>query len=250
MKIKHRVGDFQVTELLADGVLQERGDHAVFRVTKRKLTSQEAAAELAELVGVDPASIGLAGLKDRQGHTVQHMSAPTRERARLDRSGLRIEHVGYTAEELTPDASRGNSFQITVRAVDEREERVFRKNVAQVREPGFVHTRAVFRLGPHDHGAVRLYEPEGWTGEVRVEDHHGRPVPYAELDVRLECRVDYAVAEDGSQTATLYTDHRGRAFLPRLSAGDVTVRATFGATREASGTFRHGVLVLRLNEAR
>ena len=43
MKLKQRVGDFRVRELLDRGYLSEKGDHRVYRVTKRKLTSVEAA---------------------------------------------------------------------------------------------------------------------------------------------------------------------------------------------------------------
>ena len=51
MKIKQRSEDFRVRELLRDGVLQGSGDWRVYRVVKRKLTSLEAAARLADLAG-------------------------------------------------------------------------------------------------------------------------------------------------------------------------------------------------------
>ena len=43
MRIKQRLDDFRVRELLAPDFLQERGEYRVYRVTKRKLTSLEAA---------------------------------------------------------------------------------------------------------------------------------------------------------------------------------------------------------------
>ena len=74
MKLKQRVGDFRVRELLRRDYLAQDGEHRVYRVTKRKLTSDEAARALAQEAGVDAAEVQLAGLKDRQGLTVQYMS--------------------------------------------------------------------------------------------------------------------------------------------------------------------------------
>lgn len=65
MKLKLRVGDFRVRELLAEDVVGERGGHRVYRVTKRKLTSPEAAEVLAKEAGVEIGDVSMAGLKDR-----------------------------------------------------------------------------------------------------------------------------------------------------------------------------------------
>ena len=74
MKLKQRVGDFRVRELLEPDYLKERGEFRVYRVTKRKLTTPEAVRALADEAGVEPSAIQVAGLKDRQGVTIQHMS--------------------------------------------------------------------------------------------------------------------------------------------------------------------------------
>ena len=59
MRIKQRVGDFRVRELLKPGVLRERGPHRVYRLTKRKLTSIEAASRLADALGVRAGDVAL-----------------------------------------------------------------------------------------------------------------------------------------------------------------------------------------------
>ena len=53
MRLKQRVGDFRVRELLRKDYLTEAGEHRVYRVTKRKLTSDEAARTLAQEARVD-----------------------------------------------------------------------------------------------------------------------------------------------------------------------------------------------------
>ena len=52
MKLKVRPSDFKVTERLAEGVLQDQGHFRVYRVRKEKVTSLEAATELAAAAGV------------------------------------------------------------------------------------------------------------------------------------------------------------------------------------------------------
>ena len=47
MRLKQRVGDFHVRELLHEDYVGEAGDHTVYRVTKRKLTTPEAVRVLA-----------------------------------------------------------------------------------------------------------------------------------------------------------------------------------------------------------
>ena len=118
VRIKQRSEDFRVRELLREGVLQEAGEWRVYRVIKRKLTSIEAAARLAELARAAPGDVSMAGMKDRQGVTVQHMALRKGRDVSWRDEQLRIESVGYVSEPLTAEASEGNSFEIVVRGLD------------------------------------------------------------------------------------------------------------------------------------
>ena len=71
MKLKVRPSDFKVTERLAEGVLRDQGHFRVYRVRKEKVTSLEAATELAAAAGVAPADVGMA-------LSLIHISEPTR----------------------------------------------------------------------------------------------------------------------------------------------------------------------------
>ena len=73
-RIKQRSEDFRVRELLSEGVLGGEGRWRVYQVIKRRLTSIEAAERLAGLAGVQAGEVSMAGMKDRQGITVQHMA--------------------------------------------------------------------------------------------------------------------------------------------------------------------------------
>ncbi len=164
MKIKARQGDFKVDELLHDGVIRERGEYRVYRVTKRKRTSIEAASILARLAGVVPADVAMAGLKDRQGVTTQYMSIargrPLRERT----PELTIETVGSADHALSSEDTRGNSFEIVVRDLDERGAQRMRTALPFVREHGLPSYFDEQRFGNLRHG-------QGW---ILVDLMHGR----------------------------------------------------------------------------
>lgn len=155
MKLKQRIGDFRVRELLAKGFIQERGDHAVYRVTKRKLTTQEAAAILAEEARVEPAEVAIAGLKDRQGITIQHMSVAGGRPVKVRSKELLIEQVGRSLEEVSSAVSLGNAFEILARDLDRGEVQAMRKNVPLVREHGVINYFDEQRFGNLKHG-------QGW----------------------------------------------------------------------------------------
>ncbi|MFT5285643.1 MAG: tRNA pseudouridine13 synthase [Planctomycetota bacterium] len=155
MKIKHRFSDFRVTEVLRPGLVQKKGPYSVYRVTKRKLSTHEAVGELAHLCDVEPSAVSVAGLKDRQGITIQHMTVPGRKPLKTKRPDLRIEHIGFAQEELTSKDSEGNSFEITVRAVEHHELAIFKKNIAPVREFGVPNYFDEQRFGNLRHG-------QGW----------------------------------------------------------------------------------------
>jgi tRNA pseudouridine13 synthase len=163
LRIKQRSEDFRVRELLREGVLSEQGEWRVYRVVKRKLTSIEAAARLAELAGASAGDVSMAGLKDRQGVTVQHM-ALRRGRAITSRGDdLRIESVGFAHDELTPQASEGNAFEIVVRGLERDELDAMRANMPVVREQGVINYFDDQRFGNlrHNQGWIALYLMRG-----------------------------------------------------------------------------------------
>ena len=164
-RIKQRSEDFRVRELLCDGVLRPSGEWRVFRVIKRKLTSLEAAARLAELAGVAAGDVSMAGMKDRQGVTVQHMALRGGRDVSWRDERLRIEEVGCTDAPLTSEASSGNSFEIVVRGLDRVEIERMRTNVPLVREQGVVNYFDDQRFGNPRHG-------QGWIALQLMRGQH------------------------------------------------------------------------------
>ncbi|MFT4539937.1 MAG: tRNA pseudouridine13 synthase [Planctomycetota bacterium] len=165
MKLKSRPQDFKVTELLDEDILQSKGEHRVYRVTKRKMTSIEAAAELGHELGIPAGEIAIAGLKDRQGVTVQYMSVSRGQPLRVRREGLIIEDVGCMRRPLDSKDSRGNGFEIIVRDLGPQELHRMRKGLEFVREHGLPNYFDEQRFGNLRHG-------QGW---IFLELLHGRP---------------------------------------------------------------------------
>ncbi|MEL6428113.1 MAG: tRNA pseudouridine(13) synthase TruD [Planctomycetota bacterium] len=155
MKLKVRPGDFKVDEQLVEGVLQKHGAHRVYRVRKEKVTSLEAASTLASALGVAPNDVSMAGLKDRQGVTVQYMSVERGPTISLEEPGLSIREVGFAGAPLTADASEGNAFQIVVRDLGEEEIAHTRTALEEVRANGVPNYFDSQRFGNLRHG-------QGW----------------------------------------------------------------------------------------
>lgn len=167
MKLKSKPGDFVVREILRDGYLRSRGRFRVYRVTKRKYTSLEAAAFLARQAGVDGSEIGLAGLKDRQGITTQFMSVPGGRMVRWQSPEISIEFAGFSSEALTSRHSEGNDFDVIVRDFPRDAEPRVEAAIAAVREDGLVNYFGEQRFG-------NLRSGQGWIARDLALGKHER----------------------------------------------------------------------------
>lgn len=158
MRLKQRVGDFRVRELLRRDYLRESGEHRVYRVTKRKITSDEAARELAAEIGVEPSEVSMAGLKDRQGLTIQFMSVPRGREVRLATGDLKVETAGFAESALSSDDSLGNAFELTVRALGRGDIHRLRVSLPLMREHGTPNYFDDQRFGNLTHGQGWIYK--------------------------------------------------------------------------------------------
>lgn len=155
MRLKTRPADFKVTELLRDDYIVPKGEHRVYRVSKQKVTSFEAAEVLSDMTGVAVGEVKMAGLKDRQGVTEQYMSVRRGKPVHFREQGLEIEPVGFGESELDSTDSLGNAFKIVVRELGEREVRRMRASLDPVREFGLPNYFDEQRFG-------NLRHNQGW----------------------------------------------------------------------------------------
>jgi tRNA pseudouridine13 synthase len=165
MRIKHRPEDFRVRELLAEGYMKERGRHRVYRVKKRKRTSFEAAAVLAELAGCPVSEVGMAGLKDRQGVTIQYMSVPVTKPVYLSDLDLVIEPEGFADEQLESRHSQGNAFEVRLRGLLLGELAQLQPEIEAVRAHGVLNYFGEQRFG-------NLRFGQGWIARELALGRH------------------------------------------------------------------------------
>ena len=208
MRIKQLPEDFRVRELLADDVVGARGEHRVYRVIKRKLTSLQAAEALAESVGVQPSDVSLCGLKDRQGLTTQYMSVPRGKSTAIESDNLRIETVGFASRELSSDLSTGNAFELVMRGLDKPELDTLRRNLVALRKSGLINYFDEQRFG-------NLRHNQGWIALALLRGEH-----------------ELALKTLLTATST-YENPRSREFKRRL----VEVWGDWAACREVAGSF-------------
>jgi tRNA pseudouridine13 synthase len=165
MRLKQRREDFRVRELLHPEFLKPEGEFRIYRVIKRKLTTFEAVGALAKEAGVPPSEISLAGLKDRQGITLQHMSVRRGRAVSLRSEELSIETAGFSQLELTSEASLGNAFEIAVRGLEQEELNILRANVPLLREQGLVNYFDEQRFG-------NLRYNQGWIAQLLMRGQY------------------------------------------------------------------------------
>lgn len=111
--------DFKVEELPAYEP-EGHGSHLYLKVRKRGLTTRDLVQALKSR-GVEEASIGVAGLKDKAASTVQWLSLPKSREADAvaleELPGVEVLERSYHRNKLGLGHLKGNRFEITVRDV-------------------------------------------------------------------------------------------------------------------------------------
>jgi len=133
MRLKRTVNDFRVSELLDDDSLPHMGgNYTIYRITKKGLTTFEAADILAKGAGVDRSAVKYAGLKDKDGITSQVMTVEGGKTVSFRDQSLTIRLLGKTNRHVESTDSEGNSFEIVVRDLEADDMRRLRVNMLEL----------------------------------------------------------------------------------------------------------------------
>jgi tRNA pseudouridine13 synthase len=120
-RIRQNLEDFRVQEL----PLYEpsgQGSHVYFRIAKAGIPTPVAMERIARYMGVRPAEIGLAGLKDAQALTTQMLSLEHADPAKLAAyrdAQVQVVWTGRHGNKLRPGHLAGNRFTVRIRGVGE-----------------------------------------------------------------------------------------------------------------------------------
>lgn len=130
-------------------------------VQKRDFPAERLAREIGHRLGIKPQDVGIAGLKDRRAVTRQWVSVPDSCSDRLpdfDDDSLRVLSVSRHGNKLRAGHTRGNSFQIRIRGLENESASELRRRTEALRALGLPNAFGPQRFG-RDGETARL----GWA---------------------------------------------------------------------------------------
>lgn len=132
--IKQTPEDFIVQEILVDGSkaeiqpkqhinepLQGKGRYLICLLLKRNMDTLLTVRKIAKQLGISERRVQIAGIKDKNAVTAQHISIENIKLAKLERlrgEGFQVHPLSYSPNMVFPHMSFGNIFNITIRDID------------------------------------------------------------------------------------------------------------------------------------
>ncbi|NPB09195.1 MAG: tRNA pseudouridine(13) synthase TruD, partial [Thermodesulfobacteria bacterium] len=116
MRIKEKPEDFVVYEV-ADIAPEGRGEHALYRLTKRGATTWDVIGDVARKLRLRAEAIKYGGLKDRHAVSYQFVTIKQGPKRDIEGRNYRLEYLGQTTQPMSKARLRGNRFRILVKGV-------------------------------------------------------------------------------------------------------------------------------------
>lgn len=173
MRIKTEPDGFRVEEILRTR-LRDRGSHAVYRIEKVGITTEDARDRIAAALGIPPAQVRAPARKDRLSRSFQHVSVPAgpgRRPASFPAPGVHARLTGFLDRHLDPRDLAGNRFLITIRDLDPEDAAKLEARLAAVAAEGLPNYFDVQRFGSFAPGLGfpgRLLLDKRWEDALRV----------------------------------------------------------------------------------
>jgi tRNA pseudouridine13 synthase len=154
LNVRSRPEEFIVEETLR---LQpgSAGDYAVYRATKRLLSTIELQERVASQLGVPPRAVIFPALKDRRAVATQHFSVRGRGPSQLAGEGFTAQFVGRLSRHLAPGDLRGNRFTVTLR-VEQAHARAVGARLEELAREGLPNYFDEQRFGSHVPGGMSV----------------------------------------------------------------------------------------------
>ncbi len=118
MEIKQEPEDFVVKEKLK--LPLSEGPYAYYLLRKTRWNTKDAVSAIAERLGINEKNITVAGIKDRQAVTEQHIAIfrGKKEHENLKIKDLELKYLGNGSERIHTGLLEGNEFELKVREID------------------------------------------------------------------------------------------------------------------------------------
>lgn len=156
MKIKSRPQDFVVEELLDLPEFSEDGNHFIYRLEKKGLSTLEVVNHLARRFRIHDKKINFAGMKDKYAITSQYLSIMGKELKEIKEKNFTLALIGRSVRHIGPDLLRGNRFRITVRDLGKGDIPRLINSLEEVSRYGFPNYFGEQRFGSIRHGGSFL----------------------------------------------------------------------------------------------
>jgi tRNA pseudouridine13 synthase len=136
VKLKAIPEDFVVREQLDLDAVGAEGRFAIYKVSKRGVSTLDAAVRLAGAAGVKTDAVRFAGLKDKHACTVQAMSVEGGRTVELATEDLTAVLLGYAGRPVNSEWLLANEFEIRVRDLSKDDAARLERGLSAVAESG------------------------------------------------------------------------------------------------------------------
>lgn len=146
---KQNRDDFVVTEIPLYEFSGE-GEHIVFKIRKKDLSTWDAVQILAEYLGCKIRDIGYAGLKDKNAMTIQSLSVHKQYEEKLkafDHSNIKILETTYHNNKIKIGHLKGNKFFIRLKRVSVADSRKIEQVLGSIAQYGIPNYFGFQRFG-------------------------------------------------------------------------------------------------------
>ncbi len=126
------------------------GEHLILKVRKKDLTTWDMLKELSAITGVKQRDFGYAGLKDKDGSTIQYISMPKIKESTLENFShdkIKIMGKDYHKNKLKIGHLKGNNFFIRLKKVNPTDALKLSEAVKNINTNGFPNYFGYQRFG-------------------------------------------------------------------------------------------------------
>lgn len=129
------------------------GEHLIIHIQKKDTTTIEAIKEIAKFLNIDKREIGYAGLKDKDGFTMQYLSLPKiyeKELAKFSHEKIKINETFLHKNKLKVGHLSGNSFFIQLKKVSKVDAKKLQEVLDKIDKMGYANYFGYQRFGKFD----------------------------------------------------------------------------------------------------
>ncbi len=141
--------DFVVSEIPLYEFSGE-GEHLVLKIRKKDLTTWGMLGYLSDVTGVKLRDFGYAGLKDKDGMTVQYISMPKKQEHKLENfqhPNIKILEKTYHKNKLKTGHLKGNRFFIRLKKVNPTDAKKLKEALKAIKKEGLPNYFGYQRFG-------------------------------------------------------------------------------------------------------